>query len=79
MLCQSRVLMMNRADNSILEQGNQIGQEAGIKRLTILESNNDLFCLMMFDVGMKRLQVIIEIFATLPHEILSVTFSSLNP
>lgn len=71
--------MIKGAENSLLEQGDQIGQEAGIKRLTILEGNNDLFCLMMFDVCMQRLQVIIEIFATLLQEILLVTFSSQNP
>lgn len=57
---------MNRAEKSILEKGDHIGQEAGIKRLAILESNNDLLCLMMFDVCMQRLQVVIEIFAALP-------------
>lgn len=50
---------------SILEERDQIGQEASVKRLAILESNNDLFCLMVFHMRMQRLQVIIEILATL--------------
>lgn len=70
--------MALRAGNSIHEKRDQVGQEAGIKRLAILESNNDLVCLVMLDVCVQRLQVIIEILATLP-KIPSVTFSSRDP
>lgn len=53
------------AEIPILEERDQIGQEASVKRLAILESNNDLFCLMVFHMRMQRLQVIIEILAAL--------------
>lgn len=68
--------MDSRAVNAILEKCDQLGQESRIKSLTILESNNDLFCLMVFDVSMKRFQVIIKVFPTLFRGVPSVQASS---
>lgn len=56
---------MTTEEGDLLEKRDQVRQKPRVKSLAVLEGNNDLFGLKGPDVYLKRLQVIVEVFAAL--------------